>query len=187
MSALLVRPLTPFENANFDLYLKTANENLDILLCTNLCNDEPTRIYDAENGYSTVWTDIFTEITEVKINGKVVTNYSVRQGDRRTGNWYNSIVFDCRFTCNQEVEITAEWGFDSVPSNLQGLLAGLFGQISQKTKFDATIKSKKVEDFAITFDTEADLDAQFYNKYASVINQYSLCEKQGLRHGRIRC
>lgn len=187
MSALLARPLTTYEDENYSLYLKIARESLDYLLCTNFCSDEDTRTFDAVEGYSTVWTDIFTEIDEVKIGDEVVTNYSVRQFDRRSASWYNSIVFDCPFTCDKEVVITATWGFSSTPANLQALLAGLFAQVSKKAKFDATIKSKKVEDFAVSFDTELDLDDQFRKQYRNTINQYSACHTQGLISGRVKC
>lgn len=185
MSALLGRPLTDFETQNFDLYLRIARESLDDLLCMNLCIDEETRTYDAREGYSTVFTDIFQEIEEVKVNGKVVTNYSVRQWDRRNGSWYNSLVFDCPFKKSDEVEVTAIWGFYKMPADLQALLAGLFDLVTKKNKFDGTIQSKQVEDFRISFNTDADIDTEFALKHRSAIKKYGLCDIGQVIHGNI--
>lgn len=187
VSSLLGRSLTVTENTNFKLYLNIAKESLDDILCTNLCDDSDTRIFDANEGYSTVWVDIFTEVSEVKINGNVVDNYTVRQNDRRNGSWYNSLVFNCRFSCDEEVEVTADFGFDTMPNDLQAVWAGLFDLVTKKNRFDGTIQSKQVEDFRITFNTDTDLDAEFYKNYGATIDKYSNCNKQGLRHGRVKC
>lgn len=186
MSALLGRPLTSYEDTNYDLYLKIARQNLDTLLCTNFCDNEVERIFDANNGYSTVWTDVFTDIDEVTIDGDVVANFTKRQGDNRRGSWFNSIVFDKRFTKDKEVTITATWGFSSTPSDLQALLAAMFDLGSKKKRFDGTIQRKQVEDFEITFNANTDLDDEFYRNYSGTISKYSQCEKQGIRHGRVR-
>lgn len=185
MSALLGRPLSTFETENFDLYLKIARESLDDLLCMNLCIDEETRTYDTREGYSTVFTDVFQEIEEVKVNGTVVTNYSVRQWDRRNGSWFNSLVFDCPFKKSDEVEVTAIWGFYKMPADLQSLLAGLFDLVTKKNKFDRSIASKQVEDFRISFNTDVDVDTDFALAYRSTITKYSLCGVSQVLHGDI--
>lgn len=189
MAALLGRPLSSIEDTNFDLYLKISKQNLDELLCMRLCDDEVTKVYDARGGYSTVFTDIFTEIEEVKVNDEVVDTdkYSIRQWDRRSGSWYNSIVFTYRLSDDDEVSITADWGFESYPSDLKSVLAGLFGLISKKNKFDGTISSKQVEDFRISFNADADLDDEFYAKYNKTISKYGLCSIGNIQHGRVWC
>lgn len=183
MSALLGRSLTSYEDENFETYLKIANESLDNLLCMRLCSKEYSRVFDVREGYSTVFVDTFASIDEVKIDDEVVTNYQVRQWNRRSGSWYNSLVFDCRFREDTEVEISAKWGFKTMPSDLQSLLAGLFGQITKKNKQDPTVSSKQVEDFRISFNTDADLDTEFNQRYASVIDKYSLCYIGDVKHG----
>jgi hypothetical protein len=182
MAVLLMRPLTTYEDTNFDKYLKIARENLDQLLGSNLCNNEDLRIFDAREGYSTVWTDFFTSIEEVKVNGVVVTNYKSWQNDRRYGSWFNSIVFDSKFMCDTEVEISASWGFSTMPSGLQSLLAGLFNQLGRKVKQDSTVASKQIEDFRATFNVDSDLDEEFYNKYEYLISKYAMNNKGYLRH-----
>lgn len=187
MSALLGRPLTPVEDANYKTYLKIARESLDSLLCMRLCDDEETRYYDVREGYSTVFTDVFTEVEEVKLDGKVVSsdNYSVRQWDRRNGSWYNAIVFDCRFSeRDKEVEVTADWGFYSMPADLQAVLAGLFSQVTKKNTYDGTIASKQVEDYRISFRADADLDTDFMQKYGATLAKYSICKVGYVKHGR---
>lgn len=187
MSALLGRPLTTVEATNFNLYLKIARQSLDDLLCTNLCDDSDTRTYDARAGYSTVFTDIFTDIKSVSVNGiqAAADTYSVRQWDRRNGSWYNSIVFDEKLEEDDEVEVSASWGFSEMPSDLQLVQAQLFGLISRKNKFDPTVTNKEVEDFRISFNVDADLDDEFYRQYNKTIAKYSLCTIGNIQQGSI--
>lgn len=189
VSALLGRPLTSTESSNFDLYLKIANQSLEDMLCTSLCDQDDPKIYDIRIGYSTVFTDIFTDVDEVKVDGEVIPSdeYSIRQWDKRNGSWYNSIVFDKRFTkYDEEVEVSATWGFETLPRDLQAVLAGLFDLVTKKSKLDALIAEKRVEDFSIRFRPEADLDIEFYRKYARTISKYAQCDIPYIRHGTIR-
>jgi len=190
MAALLGRPLTPIETTNFEKYLKIANDNLETLLCTPVNEVSETRVFDTRDDFKTAFIDIFNEVTEVKLDGEVVEpeDYSVRQWDKRNGSWYNSLVFDC-YLEGKELEVTADWGFNledsCLPSDLQNVLAGLFGLISKKNKFDGTISSKQVEDFRISFRTDSDLDQEFYSTYSSVIHKYSLCYVGNMRQGKL--
>lgn len=187
MSALLGRPLTTIETTNYSLYLKIARQSLDDVLCTNLCDDSDPRTYDARGGYSTVFTDVFTDITSVSVNGIAVEadTYSVRQWNRRNGSWYNSIVFDEKLEEDDEVEVSASWGFSEMPSDLQLVQAQLFGLITKKNKQDGTIERKEVEDFKIQFNVDADLDDEFYSQYNKTIAKYSLCTVGQITQGSI--
>lgn len=187
IAALLGRTLTPIETTNFKTYLNIARESLDQLLCTSLCDESDPRAYEAREGYSTVFTDIFTDVDEVKLNGTVTTDYSVRQWDRRNANWYNSIVFEHRLCEDDEIEVSASWGFTKMPSDLQLVLAQLFGLITKNNKFDPTISSKQVEDFRVTVNTDVDLDDEFYKTYGRTIQKYSLCNKMGIIQGKTKC
>jgi len=187
MSALLGRPLTTIETTNYSLYLKIARQSLDDLLCTNLCDESDPRTYDARAGYSTVFTDVFTDITSVSVNGIAVEadTYSIRQWNRRNGSWYNSIGFDEKLEEDDEVEVSASWGFSEMPSDLQLVQAQLFGLITKKNKQDGTIERKEVEDFKIQFNVDADLDDEFYSQYNKTIAKYSLCTVGQLTHASI--
>lgn len=190
ISALLGRPLTPTEETNFDLYIDIAKTNLETLICTPVDEVSETRVFDTREGYTTLFTDIFWNVEEVKINGEAVTNYSSRQWNKRDADWYNSLVFTSPFTeCQSEVEITADWGFtpssdaSSLPYDLQSVLAGLFAQITKRNKTDQTIQSKQVEDFRISFNTNINLDQAFYDTYGLILSKYSLCDIPNLQHG----
>lgn len=188
--ALLGRPLTPVEDANFELYLDIAMQQLEQLICTSLAetSGDETVVYDVREGYRTLFTDVFTELTEVKIDGTVIepSKYSVRQWDKRSGSWYNSIVFDNMFkACDDEVEVTAEWGFNTIPSDLLAVLAGLFDLITKKNNSDPSIASKQVEDYRISFRADVDLDADFESKYASTLSKYSMCDIPNVQHGKV--
>jgi len=176
LEALLGRPLTTIEAANREKYLKIATESLEELLCTNLCGSSDPRYYETRDGYRTVFTDIFSSIDEIKADDVVIdpSKYDVYQNDRRNGKWFNSIVFKERMSC-KELEVSGAWGFgNSMPSDLQSVLAHLFGQISRKNTVRRDIKSKKNEDFTITY-SDLTSDDIFLADYGSTINKYSQC------------
>lgn len=188
LEALLGRPLTAVEVANRELYLEIANETLESMLCTPIAPASGTRAFDVREGYRTAFIDIYTTITEVKINDTVidVANWSKRQWDKRYATWYNSIVLDKAFTRTQTViTVTGTWGFTDMPADLQAVLAGLFDLITKKNKLNSAIKSKQVEDFRITFADGVNLDADFAIKYESTIDKYSLCDVGYVRNGRV--
>ncbi len=184
---LLGRSLTTVEKTNLTLYLDIATEALEELICSPIAPVSETRIFDIREGYSTAFVDILRSVTEVKIDGDIIdsSSYELRQWDKRTADWYNSLVFDNKFKSYQkEITVTGEWGFETTtPSGLQVLLAGLFAQISKVNKTDSTIESKQVEDFRVTFN-EIDIDEDFMNKYRTLLNKYSVCNLGNLRHER---
>lgn len=186
ISVLLGRPLTSPETSNFDTYLKIANQTLEQLLCTSVCDQDDPKIYDSRVGYSTVFTDIFTDIDEVKVDGEVVEaeDYSKRQWDRRNGRWFNSIVFEDRFRYPQEIEVSATWGFVTMPSDLQVVVARLFDLVTKKNKFDPRVSSKRIEDYSVSF-KETELDNEFYKQHALVLSKYAQCDIPYIRHGKI--
>lgn len=188
VAALLGRSLTSNETTNFKLYLKIANQSLESMVCTSLCDQSDPKIYDVREGYRTLFTDIFTDIDEVKIDGELVdpSKYSVRQWDKRNADWYNSVVFTTRFgECDREVSVSASWGFSSMPADLQLVIAGLFDLITKKNKIDSSIQSKQVEDFKITLRSDVDLDAEFQTKYGDTLAKYSQCDIPNVQHGRV--
>lgn len=184
MIGLLGRPLTTVENENFEQYLNIGVQNLEQMTCLDLSNCEDTRTYDTREGYSTLFTDLFTDINEVKINGNAVSGYAIRQWNKRNGEWYNSLVFSKSFTARQsEVEVSAEWiCVDCLPTDLQAVIAGLFGLIGKKQKSYPGMQSKQVEDFRITL-KDTDLDDDFHKKYGLTIGKYSQCSIPNLQHG----
>jgi hypothetical protein len=191
LAALLGRPLTTIEDENFKVYLDIAVETLEGILCTSLCDQEDPKVYDVREGYSTVFTDVFTEVSEVQLDGEVIetSKYSIRQWNKRNAEWYNSIVFDDKFTSDDvEVSVSATWGFDSYPSDLKLLLSRIFDNITKQNTLDRTINSKKVEDFSVSFNhssiTMSDtLWQSLLKDNASVISKYSLCDIPNVQHG----
>lgn len=179
LAALLGRPLTQTEVDNLDLYLQIAKERLGDLICSDLC-DQDNRFYTIREGYETVFTDIFTDITSVKLDGEVFTDYEVYQNDRRNGQWFNSIVLNKCYS--GEVEIEADWGFGGMPVDVQLLLAKLFGLVGSMNTSNGNIKSKKVEDFSITFG-DTDVYDQFVTENHATIDKYSQCNVGYIRHG----
>jgi len=186
LESLLGRNLTPTEVTNLKLYHNIARETLESLICAKLSCVESPEVYDTREGYRTLFTDIFTEVYEVKIDGETVdeATYSKRQWDRRNGSWYNSLVFDEPFRSRQsEVEVTASWGFDKVPDDLQSVWAGLFDLITKKNKLDPSVTDKRVEDFYVKFKSGVDLDAEFAKKYETILSKYRMCYIPNIQHG----
>lgn len=190
LEALLGRSLTPREVTNLDLYFEIAQESLEELLCISLDvnpdgSGEPeldTQTFDVREGYSTVFTGIFTQLSEVKVDGTVTTDYYPAFWDKRSNAYYNSIVLD---DCNaSEVEITGYWGFDSIPADLQLLWAQMFANVSKKYKAGGgNVKRKDVRNFSVWLGDLSD-DETFINENKRAIQKYSLCNVGYVLHGR---
>lgn len=187
VSKLLNRPLTTAENTNFSLYLKIATERLEELLCSNLCITEPTQTYLVREGYRTIFTDVFRGTPVLRINGEVVeaSKYSVRQFDNLNGKWFNSIVFKQFLDRDvEEVTVEASWGFGTLPSDLGLLLARLFALNTGAQTADERVKSKKIEDYSVTYNENSLFD-QFKHDNMDVIYKYSLCSQGEIQHGSV--
>lgn len=190
MAALLGRSLTTVEDTNFDKYLDIATEHLEELLCCEIAkvaeDAEPSeRTFGTRDGYRTVWVDPFSSLTSVKINGEVVdTNaYAKKQNDNLNGSWFNIIEFSRR-RCGENITVEAVWGFATVPADLEMLLAQLFNQVSVDQKSDGQVKSKKIEDFSVTYKDSATLQ-DVLSGNAATIQKYSQCNQGAIRHGRV--
>lgn len=195
VAALLGRPLTANETTNFDLYLDIATDNLEDLLCFSLDEEPSERVFNGREGYSTLFIDPFTSVSEVIINGSAVadTEYTSYLWNKRNANWFNSLVFNDTFNRDDEITITASWGFGNtsgedlaMPSDLQLLYAKLFALSSSGSKGDVSVQSKKVEDFSITY-ANADKTAlqRLVDANSAVINKYSLCNIGEVQNGRV--
>lgn len=172
IAALLGRPLSSVEQANFATYLDVAQSRVSDLLCVDICQTVATRRFSARQGYKTLNVPIFTEIDSVKLDGVETTKYSIYQGSNMNGDWYNSIVFDAPLHC-QTIEIKADWGFSKIPVDVQIMIAQLFGMVGDSLESDL-VQSKQVEDFRITLKDKTKTEV-FASKYAATIAKYSGC------------
>ena len=182
LEALLGRPLTPTEASNRALYLEIANESLfgeGSLLCLDPCQDDGERVFEKREGMSTVFTGIFTKINSVKVDGEDA-EYVPYFWDNRNSDFYNSIVLTNN--CGREVVVDAEWGFECLPKDLKRLLAQAFAIVSVKRQVKK-VKSKKIEDFSITYGDLSE-DDQFVADNVRVIDKYRMCDVGYVRHGR---
>ena len=183
ISKLLNRPLTTAEDTNFSLYLKIATQRLEELLCMNLCGGDDERTYQSRYGYSEVYVDPFTHINSVTVDGEVVTDYTKKQGDKFNGSWYNVIAFDGKRS-GENIVVDANWGFSSMPADLQLLLARVFAQGSTEQTTDNLVKSKKIEDFSVTYKDAVTYD-EFVLTNSSTIDKYSQCNQGLIRNGSV--
>lgn len=185
IEALLGRSLSSTEATNRKLYLDIAKDSLEELLCIQLdCqNVEEARVFNVRDGYSTVFTDIFTEATEVKVDGVATTDYYSAFWDKRNGSYFNSIVLD--ESCGSSIEVTATWGFDETPNDLKLLWAELFANVAKKYSVgSANVKSKQVEDFRVSYGDLTDDDA-FLNANRRTISKYRMCDIGFVLHGDV--
>jgi len=174
--ALLGRPLTSYEDTNFAVYLKIAQERLEDLTCLNLTEATEDRTFSLREGYQTVFTDLCTEVNSVTLNGSTLesTEYTPMQWNRRSADWYNSIVLE-NCTSEDTIVINADWGVCS--PTLQLLLAQLFGLVSAMNNSNGNVTEKKVEDFSIKFNGNS-VYQQFMIDNESLLNKYSICNIQ---------
>lgn len=178
VAKLLGRSLTSIEDANFDTYINIATKELATLLCMTICSQDETRIFQSRDGYSTLYIDPFTDIESVLVNGTAVTTYTKKQFDSYQGSWFNILEFDDRLG-DDKVTVVANWGFQSLPSDLQLLLAQLFKTIGSQT--DTRVKSKSIEDFSVTYNGTTEYEQTLLNN-ASIIHKYAQCEG-AISHG----
>lgn len=184
LEALLGRSLTARESANCNSYLEIAKAQLEELLCINLLQESSERTFTSRNGYSTLFTGIFTKINSITINGVVIdpSVYHLAFFNDRNKGFYNSIVFNSKLI-GQDVVVDANWSFDTMPSDLAQFLAQLFA-LSAKKKTTGSIKSKRVEDFSITYGDLTDMQ-QFVADNDLVISKYGQCDISETRHGYV--
>lgn len=186
MVKLLGRSLTTTETANYDLYLKIATQRLEELLCVTLCGDDSERTFTTRTGYRTVYVDPFKDIESITIDGDEVDadDYVAKQNDRFNGRWYNIVEFDTKRR-GENIVVDADWGFGTCPADLQVFLAKLFAQGSVEQTSDSQVKSKKIEDFTVTYKDGATFD-EFVLANSAIIEKYSQCNQGQVRHGSVR-
>jgi hypothetical protein len=185
IAILLNRSLTTAETTNFSTYLKISTEKLEELLCMNLCKKTEERTFITRYGYRGVYTDPFRNINSITLDGNAVSedDYTVMQNDKYNGSWYNLILFDTAQRANKVV-VDASWGFNSTPADLQLLLARLFAQNTTDQTTDNQVKSKKIEDFTVTYKDSPTYD-EFVLSNSSTIDKYAQCNVSQIRHGAV--
>jgi hypothetical protein len=183
LEALLGRSLIAREVTNLTLYLDISKEAIQELLCMYIeCGGyQEARTYEPREGYSTVFTDIFTNIEEVKVDDVAVTGYHEAFFDKRNGDFYNSIVFTESLDGTETIEITADWGFNKIPDDLARLWAQMFAIVSKK-RATGSVKSKQVEDFRITYGDLSD-EELFEKDNHLTIKKYKMCDIGYVKHG----
>ena len=166
-----------------DNYSEEAQQFLEELLCLDVSvqSEEAVAVahtFTPREGYRTVFTGIFTDVSSVTVDGKAVTYYPAFFG-KRNGDFYNSIVLE-EATC-EDVVVTATWGFTELPADLAKLLTNA-GTVVSQSYVTKDVKSKRVEDFQVTYGDLSD-DEVFTKQNAVTIAKYSLCNVGNIQHG----
>lgn len=184
LEKLLGRSLTSKESAGCAKYLEIAKQMLEELTCVSLEQESGERTFTARNGYKTLFTGIFTGVTTVTVDGEEIpsTDYTLMFFDDRNKGFYNSIVFKETLEA-VDVVVDAQWGFNNVPADLSIVLAQLFALAANK-KTIGSVKSKRVEDFWITYGDNTDMQ-ELVAENSLIINKYAMCDIYETRHGEI--
>ena len=184
LEKLLGRSLTSSEDSNFEQYINYTISTLENLLCWSPLVGESVRTFTSRDGYRTLWTDPFTSITDVKVDGAAVTDYKLAFNGNFNYPFYNSVVFPYSLG-EQTVEITGSWGFEELPADLGSLVAEIFKAYGRTTASNmaGNVTNKRVEDFSISYGDKSEMDA-LSSKNSSVIAKYSNCQSAGeVSHG----
>jgi hypothetical protein len=181
----LGRPLTASENSNFDSYLEIATKRLSTLLGFSFSTTAGARTFDVRDGYRTAFIDPFTDVSAVAVNGQSLTTYVKKQNDSYQGDWFNSLEFDDRLHGGR-IEVTASWGFGgALPEDLAKLLAAVFGIHELETvRVRNNVKSKKIEDTAVTYKDGTDFD-RVVTAHIGTVQKYAQVER-AVSHGLVQ-
>lgn len=180
----LGRKLTATETANFDAFMGIAYAKAKSLLCIDLCIEGATRVYPLREGYSELAIDPFYSVVSVKVNGKETEDYVKTQNGEYNSDWYDTLQFGKKIG-KGTAEIKAAWGFNGcMPADLKAFIANLFDSVTKSQKTDSRVKSKKIEDFSVTYG-DMTVDQAFVADNALVIGKYGRCNLSQIRNGRI--
>ena len=187
IAKLLGRPLTSLEDSNFEQYINYTISTLENLLCWSPVCTDATASYESRDGYRTLWTDPFTSITDVKVDGTAVTDYKLAFNGNFNYPFYNSVVFPYPLG-EQTVEITGTWGFEELPADLGSLVAEIFKMYGRVSTYNGSgiLVNKKVEDTSFTYSDKVSEMEALSSKNSSVISKYSNCQSAGeISHGEV--
>ena len=178
----LGRSLTASETTGLKTYLKIARQEMDTLLCY-FGGDDEIRDFDPRCGYRSLFTEPFTEVTSVTIDGEVRTDYTVKQWNSRRGAWFNVIEFD-EPMADKTITVEAVWGFNNcMPAELELLLARLFNLAANGSKVDGRVQSKRLDrSYSVTY-RDRTAYQQLVDDHSTTIQKYSLCNVGEIRHG----
>lgn len=157
--------------------MDTGTSVIQQLTCLYLKVETTARVYDVRDGFSTVFTDLFENVTSVTVNGVAVT-YTPMFWSNRNATTFNSIVLDNWYGVT-EVTVTADW---VIPNDLVNLILKLNDTITNSTS--GRVTSKKIEDFSITLNGNTDVD-QFVLDNRAILDRYSICGVSNVRSGDV--
>lgn len=149
---------------------KKARQMVEELLCIEFAQDTGERVFEAREGYRTIYTGIYTDVHSVTVDGLAV-DYQKVFFDKKNGKFFNSIVLKTP-VCG-EVTVDADWGFDCLPADLQALVNNAVILVSKSASI-TDVKRKRTEDFDITYGDLSENEV-FVNQNSVTIGKYSMC------------
>ena len=177
---LLGRTLTSTEASNFEQHLNATIANLENLLGWSLLGEAGERVYKSRRRYHTLWTDPFTEINSVTVDGTAETDYTPIFNDSYNSPFYNGLEFDYPLD-GSKVVIDATWGFTGIPADLGQLIVALWSMAQRLPTEQGNVRSKSIEDFSVTYTEDGEYNS-IITTYSGVIAKYALDSSQ-IQHG----
>lgn len=188
VEAILGRSLTNAEKSTLTTTTEQALQDAQDLLGIDW-KTLGERTYFGSEGYRTLFTDPYSILTSVTVNGATITDYRTAFDDWLNTPSFNSIIFAYPLEDNDEVVVAAEWGFGSeLPYDIKRLAVALWqnGTAPQTNPTSQKVKSKSNLDFSVTYDTSKTALETILVDYGNVIEKYSMRIRGDIGHGRIR-
>lgn len=160
---------------------KQALQMVEELLCLDLTPAlAQARTFASREGYRTVFTGIYRNVTSVTVDG-VPVEYEMMFNDKNWLGFYNSIVL--KNPVQGKVTVVADWGFTTYPADLQRLIDNAL-VVAKKAYTAQEVKSKRIEDFNVTY-SDLSTEEAFLKQNAITIRKYSMCNIGNIQHGNV--
>lgn len=183
---LLGRPLSAKEDAGYDAYLEIAQVQLEDLLgySLELSTAITSKTFTGVDGYRSIFTPPFTEISSVSIDGKAI-GYTVGTTNKPIK---VEIVLERPAHDNEQIVVSAKWGYaTALPGGVKLLLSNMFAVVAngQATGSDAKVKSETTLSHSVSYDNSSTHMASFEADNANIISLYQRPKPGELQAGRI--
>lgn len=184
LESLLGRPLTSTEDANRELYLKIATDRLKQLLGYDVTREgQEVLSFDPRVGYHTLYVYPLTEVNTITVDGEELSGFTKRQWDDLNADWYNAITFR-KAMADKVIKVNATWGFGDLPSDLEYLIAQMFGLVSKEQRTDGKVEQKSIEGYSVRYRDTTDFKS-FATDNHSIITKYSILVGE-IQSGEVR-
>lgn len=144
---------------------KNTQRRIELILGYGIDSGTDTRRYMAID--DVLYTDVFTGTPTIEgYTGTIITRFN----GRHNSDYSNEIVLE---DCTEgEYNVTASWGSDKLVAELDELVQIVESDSLSTASTNAGVKSKKIEDFNVSYGTREETQADLNTAYADVFSYY---------------